>query len=103
MQRCSWNDHGCNWRVLNQGHINRLFQQRCRIEIVAVIFMLVGSIPFILYVQGFQGDPWRIFKNSQVRVFPVPDRYTHYAIAWVLASPIPDRSGEEHSACRCSM
>lgn len=36
---------------------------------VAVIFMIAGSIPFILYVQAVRGEPMSLFRNSQVRVF----------------------------------
>lgn len=39
------------------------------IEMVAIAFMILGSIPFILYVQALQGEPSKIWKNSQVRVF----------------------------------
>ena len=39
------------------------------IEVIAVTFMILGSIPFILFVQAFQGNVDRLWKNSQVRVF----------------------------------
>lgn len=39
------------------------------IEVIAITFMILGSIPFILFVQGFQGNPSRLWRNSQVRVF----------------------------------
>lgn len=39
------------------------------VELVAIVFMVLGSLPFLLYVQGFQGN-WRsLFRDSQVRVF----------------------------------
>ncbi len=39
------------------------------IDSVAVVFMIAGSIPFILFVQAVRGKPVALFKNSQVRVF----------------------------------
>ncbi|MEM7068753.1 MAG: TrkH family potassium uptake protein [Pseudomonadota bacterium] len=39
------------------------------IELVAITFMILGSIPFILYVQAWQGQPGKLWENSQVRVF----------------------------------
>ena len=38
-------------------------------EWVAVVFMLAGSIPFLLFVQLLRGQPLPIFKDSQVRAF----------------------------------
>ncbi|MEM7291613.1 MAG: potassium transporter TrkG, partial [Pseudomonadota bacterium] len=39
------------------------------IELTAITFMILGSIPFILFVQAFRGKPWKILQNSQVQVF----------------------------------
>ncbi len=39
------------------------------IDAIAVFFMILGSIPFILYVQAWQGQPAKIWQNSQVQVF----------------------------------
>ena len=39
------------------------------IEMIAVIFMIVGSIPFLLYVQMIQGKSASLWKDSQVRAF----------------------------------
>lgn len=36
-------------------------------ELVAIIFMLLGGIPFILYFQSVTGRPLALFKDSQVR------------------------------------
>jgi len=41
------------------------------IDTIAVTFMILGSIPFILYVQSMQGAPRELWRNSQVRVFLV--------------------------------
>lgn len=39
------------------------------IHLVAVAFMILGSIPFILYVQAVRGQSIALWKDSQVRVF----------------------------------
>jgi len=39
------------------------------VELVAVSFMILGSIPFILYVQLWQGNVLALLRNSQVHVF----------------------------------
>jgi len=41
------------------------------IELIAVAFMILGSVPFILYVQAVRGSPRELWRNSQVRVFLV--------------------------------
>jgi trk system potassium uptake protein TrkH len=38
-------------------------------EVVAVAFMLAGSLPFILYLQGARGRPGAIVRDSQVQWF----------------------------------
>lgn len=40
-----------------------------RIEYVAIIFMVLGALPFALYLSAMGGQVWRIFKDSQVRAF----------------------------------
>lgn len=37
------------------------------LEIVATIFMLLGSLPFILYFKSINNDPTLLFKDQQVR------------------------------------
>ncbi len=36
---------------------------------VATVFMIAGSIPFILYVQAVRGEPQAFLRNSQVKTF----------------------------------
>jgi trk system potassium uptake protein TrkH len=38
-------------------------------EIVATVFMLMGGLPFILYVKALRGNFHALFTDSQVRVF----------------------------------
>lgn len=39
------------------------------IDTIATIFMIAGSLPFLLYVQAFQGNPKPLWRDSQVRFF----------------------------------
>jgi len=39
------------------------------VESVAIVFMIVGSLPFLLYIRAFQGRIGDIFRDSQVRWF----------------------------------
>jgi|TARA_B110000263_G_scaffold41927_1_gene33827 trk system potassium uptake protein TrkH len=39
------------------------------IEWIAVIFMIIGSLPFVLYLQAVRGRPMSLFRDSQVRWF----------------------------------
>ena len=39
------------------------------IEIVISIFMLLGSLPFVLYLQTVKGNIFSLFKDSQVQSF----------------------------------
>lgn len=39
------------------------------IEIVAVVFMIVGSLPFVLYLKALRGGTGVVFGDSQVRWF----------------------------------
>ena len=46
------------------GHFNS-----AAIDWITIVFMILGSIPFILYVQMLQGRLMPVFRDSQVRVF----------------------------------
>lgn len=39
------------------------------IEIITTVFMLLGGMPFVLYLQLARGRPERLFRDSQVRAF----------------------------------
>ncbi len=39
------------------------------VEFTISIFMILGSLPFVLYLQTLRGNPSAIFKDSQVKVF----------------------------------
>jgi trk system potassium uptake protein TrkH len=50
------------------------------IEITAVVFMILASLPFIRFIQLVQGDTRSIFRDVQVRAYL---RWTAYAVAAV--------------------
>jgi trk system potassium uptake protein TrkH len=39
------------------------------IDIIAIVFMIVGSLPFVLYLQAARGRPMGLLHDSQVRWF----------------------------------
>lgn len=45
------------------------FYESGSIEVIGIIFMIAGSLPFLLYVQAIQGQPMGLVKDSQVHVF----------------------------------
>ncbi len=62
------------------------------IDMIAVFFMILGSIPFILYVQAWQGQPLKIFENSQVRVF-----FAILLVAAVIAWAMHPQANEDNA------
>lgn len=60
------------------------------IDWITTVFMILGSIPFILYVQMLQGRVRPIFLDSQVRVF-IGLLLIATIIAWLMA-----HSGDHH-------
>jgi trk system potassium uptake protein TrkH len=39
------------------------------IDYVAVVFMIAGALPFLLYLAAIRGQPLRLWRDSQVRTF----------------------------------
>jgi len=39
------------------------------IDVIAIIFMIAGSLPFVLYLQAMRGRPMSLWRDSQVRWF----------------------------------
>jgi len=39
------------------------------IDAIASVFMLLGSLPFVLYLRGLRGNPGALWRDSQVRWF----------------------------------
>jgi trk system potassium uptake protein TrkH len=52
------------------------------IDVVAILFMGLGSLPFVLYVRALQGSAMALFRDSQVRAFvALVAGFT--AVAWI--------------------
>lgn len=49
---------------LSLGYFNSL-----QVDMIATVFMIVGSLPFLLYVQALQGRMNPLFRDGQVKVF----------------------------------
>ncbi len=45
------------------------FFQDFWIDIIAIVFMLVGSLPFVLYVRAIRGSPRTLWQDEQVQWF----------------------------------
>ena len=45
------------------------FFQESRIDVTATVFMIVGGLPFVLYLQALRGRPMNLWNDSQVRWF----------------------------------
>lgn len=54
------------------------------IEWIAILFMIVGSIPFLLYVQVVQGRPIALWRDQQVRTF-VSVLAILIVLGWIVA------------------
>jgi len=39
------------------------------IEVISVFFMIIGSLPFVLYLQFFHGQKLSLFKDDQIKIF----------------------------------
>ena len=46
-----------------------LYFNSFQIEIISVIFMLIGSLPFVLYLQFLNNQKKLIFKDDQIKLF----------------------------------
>ena len=65
------------------------------IEVIAIIFMIVGSLPFVLYLRALRGNTGQIFADSQVRWFFSILAF-FFALAWIAyqttpPEPVPTR------------
>lgn len=55
------------------------------IEWIAILFMIVGSLPFVLYIQVTNGKVWALFRDSQVRwFFGIITLSTFTILAWLV-------------------
>lgn len=64
------------------------------IDAIAIAFMIIGSLPFLLYVQALQGRIKPLFGDSQVRVF-LTLLFFCILFAWIIQETAGIRSGPE--------
>ncbi len=70
---------GFSTKDLSIGHFNS-----AAIDWITIVFMILGCIPFVLYVQMLQGRVRPFFVDSQVRVF-LATLLIATIIAWLMA------------------
>ena len=39
------------------------------IEIISIIFMIIGSLPFVVFLKFIHGDKKSLFKDDQIKLF----------------------------------
>ena len=64
------------------------------VDWIAVTFMVIGSIPFLIYVQMLQGRPVAVFRDQQVRGFALA-LATAIGIGWLIAHESGNHVGLE--------
>lgn len=62
------------------------------IDMIATTFMIIGSLPFLLYVQALQGKTMPLFADSQVRTFFMVLLAAIFT-AWMIEQAYGVRSG----------
>ena len=68
--------------------------QSAQIDMIAVFFMIVGSLPFLLYVQAVQGHVAPLFRDGQVKVFFLL-LLGVVLIAWIIEEKYGIRAGPD--------
>ncbi len=64
------------------------------IDMIAILFMIIGSLPFLLYVQALQGQSKPLFRDGQVRVFLMLLAGL-ILFAWIIEEVVGARAGIE--------
>ncbi|MEE9314293.1 MAG: TrkH family potassium uptake protein [Rhizobiaceae bacterium] len=70
------------------------FFNSARVDAIATVFMIIGSLPFLLYVQALQGKITPLFNDGQVRSFLMLLGLTVF-FAWVVEEAYGIRVGVE--------
>ncbi len=60
-----------------------------RIDATATVFMIVGGLPFVLYLQALRGRPGSLLRDGQVRWFLIVTVLAVAAMLWWLAGGEP--------------
>lgn len=45
------------------------FFKAAAIEWACIVFMILGALPFVVLIKAFRGEPWSIWRDTQVRGF----------------------------------
>ncbi len=69
------------------GHFNSV-----SVDMIATTFMIIGSLPFLLYVQALQGQGKALVTDSQVRVF-LTILCLFILCAWLIEQSVGAREG----------
>ena len=64
------------------------------IDTIAIVFMIIGSLPFLLYVQALQGNTSPLFRDGQVRTFFMLLAGV-VLFAWIIEESVGVRVGAE--------
>ena len=40
-----------------------------KIELISIIFMIIGSLPFVVYLKIIHGDKMSLFRDDQIKLF----------------------------------
>ncbi len=70
------------------------FFKSARVDAIATIFMIIGSLPFLLYVQALQGKIKPLFNDGQVKTFLMLLGIT-VLFAWIIEEAYGIRVGVE--------
>ena len=62
------------------------------IDTIAIIFMIIGSLPFLLYVQALQGNSGPLLRDGQVRTF-LTLLSGVILFAWIIEETVGVRGG----------
>jgi trk system potassium uptake protein len=70
------------------------------IEGIAIVFMVLGSLPFVLYIQATNGQLWPLFTDAQVRwFFGISLTFLLTIALWlVMVQGVPALDALRHSA-----
>src|SRR5690606_6007197 len=60
------------------------FFDKPAIDVVAVVFMVLGSLPFVIYIRAIKGERVALWRDAQVRAFLTFLVIAIFVVAWAL-------------------
>jgi trk system potassium uptake protein len=60
------------------------FFQDSAIDVIAVVFMILGSLPFVIYIRAIKGERVALWRDAQVRGFLAVLAIAVLVVAWSL-------------------